>query len=127
MPQPKDDLSRSLVALGQQRTLIVVVELSLAAWLVGGIVVGIEREPMKKVAPDARSCSGCCIAGEMKLSRQAKPSNALSWRSKPAAMGSGWRAGCAAKGSKRMSFIRPASQSLDCGHANTRNLFAPLA
>jgi transposase len=53
MPQPKDDLSRSLVALDQHRTLIVVVELSLAAWLVGGIVPGIEREPMKKVAPDA--------------------------------------------------------------------------
>jgi hypothetical protein len=38
MPQPKDDLSRCLAALDQHRTLIAVVELSLATWLVGGIV-----------------------------------------------------------------------------------------
>src|SRR5580692_3113787 len=52
MPQPKDDLSRSLVTLEQHRTLIAVVELSLATWLVGGIVPGIERDPLKKLVPD---------------------------------------------------------------------------
>jgi transposase len=55
MPQPKDDLSRSLVALDQNRTLIAVVELSLATWLVGGMVPGIERDPLKKLAPDAEA------------------------------------------------------------------------
>jgi transposase len=53
MPQPRDDLSRSLIALDQHRTLIAVVELSLASWLVGGIVPGIERDPLKK--PDAEA------------------------------------------------------------------------
>ena len=52
MPQPKDDLSRSLVALDQHRTLIAVVELRLATWLVGGMVPGIERDPLKKLVPD---------------------------------------------------------------------------
>jgi transposase len=52
MPQPKDDLSRSLVALDQHRTLIAVVELSLATWLVGGMVPGIARDPLKKLVPD---------------------------------------------------------------------------
>ena len=52
MPQPKDDLSRSLVALEQDKTLIAVVELSSATWLVGGMVPGIKREPLKKLAPD---------------------------------------------------------------------------
>jgi transposase len=52
MPQPKDDLSRSLVALDQNSTLICAVELSLANWLVGGIVPGIARDPLKKLAPD---------------------------------------------------------------------------
>jgi transposase len=52
MPQPKDDLSRSLVALDQHRTLIAVVELSLGTWLVGGIIPGIAREPLKKLTPD---------------------------------------------------------------------------
>jgi transposase len=53
MPKPKDDLSRSLVTLEQHRTLVAVVELSLATWLVGGMVPGIERDPLKKLAPDA--------------------------------------------------------------------------
>ena len=53
MPQPKDDLSRSLVALEQHRTIIAVVELSSATWMVGGLVPGIERDPLKKLVPDA--------------------------------------------------------------------------
>jgi transposase len=38
MHQSKDDLSRSLVALEQNSTVISVIELSSASWLVGGIV-----------------------------------------------------------------------------------------
>ena len=52
MPQPKDDLSRSLVALDQHSSLIAVVELSLSTWLAGGMVPGIERDPLKKLVPD---------------------------------------------------------------------------
>ena len=52
MPQPKDDLSRSLVALEQNSTVISAVELSAASWLVGGIVPGIARDPLKKLVPD---------------------------------------------------------------------------
>ena len=52
MPQPNDDLSRSLVALDQHSALIAVVELSLSTWLVGGMVPGIERDPLKKLVPD---------------------------------------------------------------------------
>jgi len=52
MPQLKDDLSKSLVALDQNRTLIAVVELSQSSWLVGAIVPGIDRHPEKKLEPD---------------------------------------------------------------------------
>jgi len=52
MPQP-NDLSRSLTALDQDSTLIVIIEMSQASWLVGAIVPGIERHPLKKLAPDA--------------------------------------------------------------------------
>jgi transposase len=52
MHEPKDDLSRSLVTLDQHSTLIAVVELSLATWLVGAMVPGIERDPLKKLVPD---------------------------------------------------------------------------
>ena len=50
-PQP-NDLSRSLTALEQDRTLIAVIEMSQSSWLVAGIVPGIERQPRKKLAPD---------------------------------------------------------------------------
>ena len=42
MPQP-NDLSRSLVALDHNSTIIAVVELSQSSWLVGGMLPGIER------------------------------------------------------------------------------------
>src|SRR5258707_11949029 len=50
MPQP-NDLSRSLVALDQNTTIIAVVELSQSSWLIGGVVPGIERQPHKKLEP----------------------------------------------------------------------------
>ena len=50
MPQP-NDLSRSLVALDQDSTIIAVVEMSQASWLVGGVLPGIERQPRKKLEP----------------------------------------------------------------------------
>jgi transposase len=46
MRQP-NDLSRSLVALKQDATVIAVIEMS---WLVAGIVPGVERQPLKKLA-----------------------------------------------------------------------------
>ena len=51
MPQ-LSDLSRSLVALEQDATLIAVIEMGQSSWLVAGIVPGIERQPLKKLAPD---------------------------------------------------------------------------
>ena len=41
MPQP-NDLSRSLVALDQDSTIIAVVEMSQSSWLVGGVSTGVE-------------------------------------------------------------------------------------
>jgi transposase len=52
MPQP-NDLSRSLVALDQDSTIIAVVEMSQSSWLVGGVLPGIERQPRKKLEPSA--------------------------------------------------------------------------
>jgi transposase len=53
MSRPQFDPRRSLVALDQHTCLIAVVELSQSTWLVGGIVPGIARDPLKKLAtPD---------------------------------------------------------------------------
>ncbi len=45
-------LSRSLTALAQDSTLIVVIEMSLSNWLVAGMVPGLERQPLKKMKTD---------------------------------------------------------------------------
>jgi len=59
MPKPKkqnklDDLSRSLTPFDPNRTLTAVIELSKESWLVAGIVPGVERQPLKKLAPDEK-------------------------------------------------------------------------
>ena len=50
--QKLNDLSRSLNQLDPDGTLIAVIELSLSSWLVAGIVPGVERQPLKKLAVD---------------------------------------------------------------------------
>jgi transposase len=51
MSQP-NDFNRSHTGLEQDCTLIAVVEMSLKSWLVAGIVPGVERHPLKKLAVD---------------------------------------------------------------------------
>jgi len=48
-----NDLSRSLTAFVQGTTLVAVIELSLSSWLIAGVVPGVARQPLKKLAPDA--------------------------------------------------------------------------
>ena len=53
-----NDLSRSLVPLNMETTLIAVIELSQSSWLVGGIVPGVERQPLKKLGTDQHALLG---------------------------------------------------------------------
>jgi transposase len=48
-----NDMSRSLAAFDQDSTLVVVVALSEKSWLVAGLIPGVERQPEKKMQPDA--------------------------------------------------------------------------
>src|SRR6202163_2830964 len=57
MPQ-LNDLSRSLVPLDQDSTIIAVVEMSQSSWLVAGVLPGIERQPRKKLEPSAERLLG---------------------------------------------------------------------
>ena len=50
-----NDLSRSLATFDQPTTLIAVIEMSQSSWLVAGIVPGLERHPLKKLAVDEGS------------------------------------------------------------------------
>ena len=48
-----NDLSRSIVAFEQSSTLVVVIEMGARSWLVAASVPGVERQPLKKIDPDA--------------------------------------------------------------------------
>src|SRR6202049_4536388 len=48
----RNDLSRALVAFDQDSTIVAVVELSLNAWLVSGLLPGVLRQPLKKQPAD---------------------------------------------------------------------------
>src|SRR5580693_6131878 len=63
MPQP-NDLSRSLVALDQNSTIMAVIEMSQSSWLVAGMLPGIGADRLQPVLPDR-------AAGQTE--RQAKP------------------------------------------------------
>src|ERR1700738_2334012 len=71
MPQP-NDLSRSLVALDQDSTIIAVVEMSQSSWLVAGVLPGIERQPRKKLEPSAESLLGLLHRGRDEAVRAGK-------------------------------------------------------
>jgi len=47
-----NDLSRSLTVLKGDSTLLAVIEMSQSSWLIAGIVPGVERQPLKKLAVD---------------------------------------------------------------------------
>ena len=51
-------MSRSLVALDHNSTMIAVVELSQSSWLVAGMLPGIERQPLKKLEPSPERLLG---------------------------------------------------------------------
>jgi transposase len=51
MPQP-NDLSRSRIPFEQDTTIVAVVEMSHASWLVAAIVPGLDRHPLKKIEPE---------------------------------------------------------------------------
>ena len=51
-------LSRSLVALDQNSTIIAVIEMSQSSWLVAGMLPGIERQPRKKLEPSPERLLG---------------------------------------------------------------------
>jgi hypothetical protein len=60
-PMKRNDLSRSLAAFDQASTLVAVVELSLANWLVAGLVPHLTRQPIKKLRSDPDALLGLLL------------------------------------------------------------------
>ena len=52
MQKPHDESKACLTAFVQDSTLTVVIEMSLANWLVAGMIPGVDRQPLKKIVPN---------------------------------------------------------------------------
>jgi transposase len=53
MEKPLDDSKACRTTFVQDNTVVAVIEMSLSNWLVAGMIPGVSREPLKKIAPDA--------------------------------------------------------------------------
>jgi transposase len=52
MQKPQDNSKVCRAAFVQDSALVVVIEMALTSWLVAGMIPGVDREPLKKIAPD---------------------------------------------------------------------------
>ncbi len=102
--QKLNDLSRSLTPLDPDGTLIAVIEMSLSSWLVAGIVPGVERQPLKKLAVDESALLKLLHRWREEAEKAGHGSNASLSPSRPAATASGWRAGSGHATSRPTSF-----------------------
>src|SRR5208282_5749729 len=72
-----NDLSRCLDPLDMDATLIAVIEMSQSSWLVAGIVPGVERQPLKKIAIDEHSLLNLLNRWRAEAEKQGRPSPPL--------------------------------------------------
>src|SRR5271165_50615 len=93
MQQP-NDLSRSLAALDQDNTLIAVIEMSRSTLLVAGIVPGINRQPLKKLAADETALLQLLYRWRDEATKAGRTIDRIGWPTKPAGTASGWHGGC---------------------------------
>jgi hypothetical protein len=111
MLQP-NDLSRSLVALDHNSTIVAVVELSQSSWLVGGVLPGIERQPRKKLEPRPGRLLGLLHRWRDEAVRAGHKSRGLRLPSKPAAT-------CCAASQTRLSNPSVGRRARLCSMAQT--------
>ena len=97
MPKP-NDLSRSPTAFNEESTLLAVIEMGLASWLIAGRIPGVDRSPLRKQEPDPDALLARLHRWRDEAVQAGRWSRELWLRSKLVATGSGLRAGsgCAA-------------------------------
>ncbi len=91
--KPLNELNRSLTPFDPDETLIGVVELSKSSWLVAGIIPGVERQPLKKLAPDEDGLLKLLERWRAQAEKAGTRSPASPLPSRPAGTASGWPAG----------------------------------
>jgi hypothetical protein len=96
MQKRHDDSKACLTAFVQDNTVIVIIEMSLRSWLVAGMIPGIDREPLKKIAADPEVLLRLLYRWRDEArSRPGRRSPELPSRTRPGATAFGWPVGCA--------------------------------
>jgi transposase len=83
-----NDFSRCLDPLDMDATLMAVIEMSQTSWLIAGIVRGVEREPLKKLAIDEHALLNLLRHRRAEAEKQGHRHGSLS-RSRPDPTASG--------------------------------------
>src|SRR5512132_3502220 len=96
------DLNRCLAPLEQDRTIIAVIEMSQSTWLVAGIVPGINRQPLKKLAADEATLLQLLYRWRDEATKAGRRIDRIAVPMKPAGTASGWRDGCGDAASRLM-------------------------
>jgi transposase len=91
--KPLDDLSHSPTPFEPNETLISVVEMGKESRLVAGIIPGVRRQPLKKLAADENELLELLGRWRTEAEKAGTRSTALSSPSRPAGTASGWPAG----------------------------------
>src|ERR1700750_3154125 len=68
-----NDFSRCLDPLDMDATVIAVIEMSQSSWLVAGIVPGVERQPLKKLAIDEHALLNLLNRWRAEGAKQGRP------------------------------------------------------
>ena len=91
--QKPNDLNQSRIGLKQDSTLIAVIEMSLRSWLVAGIVPGVERQPLKKLAVDESALLKLLNRWREEAEKAGRRIERITVALRLAGTVSGWRAG----------------------------------
>jgi len=94
MQKPHDNSKVCRAAFVQDSTLVVVIEMALTSWLVAGMIPGVDREPLKKIAPDPEELLQLLYRWRDEASRRGGRSRGLRSRMRPDGIVFGWPVGC---------------------------------
>ena len=94
MQKRHDDSKACLTAFVQDNTVIAIIEMSLRSWLVAGMIPGINREPLKKIAADPEVLLRLLYRWRDEAPGPGRRSLELPSPMRPGAIAFGWPVGC---------------------------------
>src|SRR5258708_38036901 len=94
MQKPQDNSKVCRADFVQDSTLVVVIEMALASWLVAGMIPGVDREPLKKIAPDPEELLQLLYRWRDEAIKAGRRSRGLGSRMRPDGIVFGWPVGC---------------------------------